>query len=209
VDPEAPAASPAPRFLLATALGGVSLHSLPLEGEVLLGRGAECQVVLDHPSISRHHARLRIGETCTVADLGSRNGTIVGGERIGANEERTLASGDGFSIGPVTLLLVPPAAEMPPDALPASRLRIEDPGGEASKPLLGAIAQAGLSVIIHGETGVGKEVLAQTLHRLSGRTGPFLAVNCAALNGTLFESELFGHERGVFTGALQTKFGLL
>src|SRR5262249_23469971 len=92
-------------------------------------------------------------------------------------------------------------------SLAGSRLRIEDPG--ASDPVLTAIAQARLSVIIHGETGVGKEVLAQTLHRLSGRSGPFLAVNCAALSETLLASELFGHEKGAFTGAVQAKAGLL
>src|SRR5262249_25410926 len=75
--------------------------------------------------------------------------------------------------------------------------------------LLAAVAQARLSVIIFGETGVGKEVLAATIHRLSGRTGTFLAINCAALSESLLETELFGHERGAFTGAVQAKAGLL
>src|SRR5205823_6067036 len=61
-----------------------------------------------------------------------------------------------------------------------------------------------------GETGVGKEVLAETVHRLSSRREkPFVRFNCAALSESLLESELFGHERGAFTGAVQAKQGLL
>jgi len=66
-----------------------------------------------------------------------------------------------------------------------------------------------LTVLIRGETGAGKEVLAETLHRLSGRTGSMLKLNCAGFNPELLESELFGHERGAFTGAVASKPGLL
>jgi len=203
------AKSPQPRFLLATALGGVHLHALPLEGEALLGRGRECQVVLDYASISRQHARLRIGAGCTLEDLGSRNGTMFRGERLAPSEPRELGYGDSFSVGPVSFLLVPPVADLTAESVSTSRLRIEDAAGESSSPLLSAVAQARLSVIIHGETGVGKELLAATLHRLSGRPGPFLAVNCAALTESLLDSELFGHERGAFAGAARAHPGLL
>jgi two-component system, NtrC family, response regulator AtoC len=72
------------------------------------------------------------------------------------------------------------------------------------------MAQGTISVLILGETGVGKEVLAETIHRLSPRSGrPFVRLNCAAFADTLVESELFGHERGAFTGAAQAKPGLL
>src|SRR5262249_32937596 len=63
-------------------------------------------------------------------------------------------------------------------------------------------------ILISGETGVGKEVLARTIHELSGRTGQFVAINCASLSEALLESELFGHERGSFTGAATAKPGL-
>jgi DNA-binding NtrC family response regulator len=72
------------------------------------------------------------------------------------------------------------------------------------------MAQGTISVLILGETGVGKEVLAETIHRLSPRSGhPFVRLNCGAFADTLVESELFGHERGAFTGASQAKPGLL
>ena len=161
IEPEGGSKSPAPRFLLATALGSVQLHALPFEGEALLGRGHECQVVLDYASISRQHARLRIGATCTLEDLGSRNGTMFRGERLRPGEEREVGYGDSFSVGPVSLLLVPPSADLTANAVTVSRLRIEDAEGEASSPLLSAVAEARLSVIIYGETGVGK-----------GRRGP-------------------------------------
>jgi DNA-binding NtrC family response regulator len=70
-------------------------------------------------------------------------------------------------------------------------------------------AASNISVLILGETGVGKDVLAREIHRLSPRTGPFVALNCAGLAETLIETELFGHERGAFTGAARAKVGLL
>jgi two-component system, NtrC family, response regulator AtoC len=209
LDAEGPERPPAPRFLLATANGRVHLHALPRAGKALLGRGPECEVVLDYASISRRHARLHIGPMCTLEDLGSRNGTLFRGQRLAAGQACEVGYGDSFSVGPVSLLLVPPSDDLAGVDVSSSRLRVEDPEDEASSPLLSAVARARLSVIIHGETGVGKEVLATTLHRLSGRAGPLLAVNCAALSESLLDSELFGHERGAFTGAVQAKPGLL
>jgi DNA-binding NtrC family response regulator len=81
---------------------------------------------------------------------------------------------------------------------------------EGLRPLLERIAPTQISVLILGETGVGKEVLARRLHQMSPRAGmPMLCINCAALPEPLLESELFGHERGAFTGAVEAKAGLL
>src|SRR6185436_13341026 len=85
-------------------------------------------------------------------------------------------------------------------------------GGEMSQlhRLVERIARGQINVVILGETGAGKEILAERVHRLSPRAAaPFLRLNCAALSETLLESELFGHERGAFTGAVATKRGLL
>jgi two-component system response regulator AtoC len=198
-----------PRYLLATSLGGMQLHELPAEGEAILGRGPECQIVLDFTSISRQHARLRIGGTCLLTDLGSRNGTLVRGERLLRGDAREVCCGDAFSLGPVSLLLLPANASRAAEQLTGSRLRVNDIEADASAPLLSSVAQARLNVLIYGETGVGKELLAQAIHRRSKRTGPFVAVNCAAVTESLLESELFGHERGAFTGAVMAKPGLL
>ncbi|HTQ46401.1 MAG TPA: sigma 54-interacting transcriptional regulator [Polyangiaceae bacterium] len=81
---------------------------------------------------------------------------------------------------------------------------------EGVRELIGRIAASTISVLILGETGVGKEVLAEMVHRRSPRASkPFLRLNCAALSDSLLESELFGHERGAFTGAVAQKRGLL
>jgi transcriptional regulator with PAS, ATPase and Fis domain len=89
-----------------------------------------------------------------------------------------------------------------------SSISVPDPTPERVSDLVKRIAGNAVSVLVQGETGTGKEVMARTIHQLSGRTGQFVAINCAALGESLLESELFGHERGAFTGALQAKPGL-
>ncbi|TNE88590.1 MAG: sigma-54-dependent Fis family transcriptional regulator [Deltaproteobacteria bacterium] len=85
-------------------------------------------------------------------------------------------------------------------------------GAPAMGPVVEALARVAptqATVLLLGESGVGKEVAARTLHEQSGRKGPFVAINCAGLNAELLESELFGHERGAFTGAAARKRGRL
>src|SRR4051812_11133192 len=94
-----------------------------------------------------------------------------------------------------------------PLSIRARALIFSDP---ASERLLGYIQRIGASeapVLINGETGTGKELVARYIHALSGRKGPFLAVNCGAITKTLAESELFGHEAGAFTGAASRREG--
>ncbi|HTE51616.1 MAG TPA: sigma 54-interacting transcriptional regulator [Kofleriaceae bacterium] len=198
-----------PRYLLATAQGGVHIHKLPSVGTAVLGRGPGCQVLLEDPSISREHARLEIGSACTITDLGSRNGTHFRGQRLVQGEPCRVGAGESFALGSVSVLLLPAGANPPIAAIAGSRLCVEDPTADDSSGLLTAIARTSVSALLLGETGVGKEVLAARIHELSGRKGPLVAVNCAALSETLLESELFGHEKGAFTGASQAKPGLL
>ncbi len=87
---------------------------------------------------------------------------------------------------------------------------VRDDRMKALHQLIVQVAAVDISVLLQGETGVGKEVFAEEIHRRSARAGkPFLKLNCAALSESLLESELFGYERGAFTGAVQTKPGLL
>lgn len=92
--------------------------------------------------------------------------------------------------------------------LPEGLMIAEDPRSRAVMELAARVGPTDATVLITGETGTGKEVVARLIHAASSRsTRPFLKVTCAALSGTLFESELFGHERGAFTGAVQSKPG--
>lgn len=90
----------------------------------------------------------------------------------------------------------------------ASALVFEDPHSKALLDHLQRVAPSHASIVITGETGTGKELVARHVHeRSTRRNGPFVAVNCAAFSESLVESELFGHERGAFTGAIATKAG--
>ncbi|HEX5058307.1 MAG TPA: sigma-54 dependent transcriptional regulator, partial [Kofleriaceae bacterium] len=88
-------------------------------------------------------------------------------------------------------------------------LRVVDPTVDGVSTMIRELAAGGVNVLILGETGAGKEVLAATIHTLSKRRGSFVRVNCAAITEPLLESELFGHEKGAFTGADRRKLGLL
>ncbi len=89
------------------------------------------------------------------------------------------------------------------------RLLGDSPAMAQLRKRVGQVANTPLPVLLTGETGTGKEVVARTLHDLSERTGPFIPVDCAALSMSLVETELFGHERGAFTGANQRREGLV
>ena len=196
------------RWLLAFWEGGSARYLLPDEGPLNVGRGDSCEVRIEHPSVSRHHAIWRAGRPDTIEDKGSANGTKVNGRVLMAGERAHVGEGDVVEVGRAMLLLRP--------------RQLQAPEGRASaRPELGAqmnrvrrmvelAAPTTMSVLLLGETGVGKDVLADEIHRRSQRANAdFVRVNCAALPATLLEAELFGHERGAFTGATQTKPGLL
>jgi len=83
----------------------------------------------------------------------------------------------------------------------------QSPGMQDLRRKVAALAPTDVDILIHGETGSGKEIVARTVHALSGRHGPFVALNCAALPETVIESEIFGHEAGAFTGAAKRRIG--
>ena len=311
--------------------GFVATHPLPDRGVVVIGRGIDSDLRIDHESVSRKHARIHIEDELWIEDLGSSNGTtlrdtaLVPGERVvfapgemvevgsimivaqrqaasavrakrvwshDAFEarleeecERASRSGATFAVlrvrvsglasaavqdtvlealrpqdlvawyGPTDIEILaidatPEQAEAglqkirgalskqggkvtaalasyPRDGKTADRLfgracdRLRPPGDAAAlicespamqslHKMLTRVAAGTINVLLLGETGVGKEVIADRLHQLSPRaTKLILKLNCAAFSDTLLESELFGHERGAFTGAVETKKGLL
>jgi len=109
--------------------------------------------------------------------------------------------------------LLPPSPRVPllPQSLDDSALRLigNSPGMQKVRELIGRVAPTDSTVLICGESGCGKELVAESIHAMSPRAGkPFVAINCAAIPATLIEAELFGHERGSFTGAMRTREGV-
>jgi transcriptional regulator with PAS, ATPase and Fis domain len=168
---------------------------------VVVGRGEDCATILHGAEISRNHAEFyRNGPLTILRDLGSRNGSFVNGQRVheapmGPNDVIRLGEWIGVvmevsSTDPVALAF----GTIAPGLYGGPRLR------EAVDPAL-QVAKSDLAVVLEGETGTGKEVVARAIHAASGRQGRYLALNCAALPETLAEGELFGYRRGAFTGA--------
>ncbi|MFO0606997.1 MAG: sigma 54-interacting transcriptional regulator [Polyangiales bacterium] len=214
--PSSRASSPpgGPLQLVEVSAHRVACHALPARGTVTLGRAADAGVPLDDAQASRLHATLTVGDAVTLTDAGSRNGTRVRDTRLAAGETIALALGDAIDIGGTTLVLQSAAAPArpPTPAAPGMRARVvlDDGAVRQVAKVVERVAPGVISVLLLGETGVGKEVFAEMVHRCSRRAArPFLRLNCAALSESLLESELFGHERGAFTGAAQAKPGLL
>jgi DNA-binding NtrC family response regulator len=167
-------------------------------------------LTVDDPMVSRLHASVSwdpVGECHVVRDEGSRNGTELGGLRV---TSEVLHPGDIVRVGDTVLWFGPfelgcVGWAAPPESPLKGR-------SGALQRLLGElrrVAPTGLSVLVRGETGTGKELVARELHRLSGRGGPFVELNCAALPAELFESELFGYVKGSHSGADHDQKGLV
>jgi DNA-binding NtrC family response regulator len=178
-------------------------HPLPPRREIMIGRSQKADVRIDHPSISRQHAVLHPGPPLRLQDLGSANGTRVGERQLAAGETVSIGLNEAIELG--TVLMVVQPGELGDAPRPVREATMAQLGRVIERVAAGTI-----SVLLLGETGVGKEVMAERLHKLSPRAKkPFLQLNCGALPENLLESELFGHVKGAFTGALQNKPGLL
>jgi transcriptional regulator with PAS, ATPase and Fis domain len=188
---------------------------------LILGSSEDCNVRIEDPHVSRRHAEIQRGAGGVVLrDLGSRNGTLVG--RI-AVKEVVLSSGAEIRLGTTTLRF-----EMGGEAGRLGHL-VNDPVREqelaeapsqfgaaigASTPLrrvfalLARLAPTELTITLIGETGTGKDVLARAVHEASARARqPFVVFDCGAVAPNLIESELFGHVKGAFTGAVAERQG--
>ncbi len=208
--PRRPAnAAPTPPGELLIVAGEGRLSSHELRAPLVIGRDPGCDIVIAKRSLSRRHAIIRPGPPVTVQDLGSTNGMRIGERVVHGGGEIALSVGDSFHIGPFSFFVVTPSPGTDPSVTGKEALRVADPTAGGVGALIRELAAGGVNVLILGETGVGKEVLAETIHTLSRRPGAFVRINCAALAEPLLESELFGHEKGAFTGAAAARAGLL
>jgi len=207
-------------------LSGGARYALDGIDEIHVGRGdqraarieAGGRMMLELPSplLSRLHARLRRGPAgWTLEDADSRNGTYLNGERI---SRAPVAAGDLVEVGHVflTVRLFAQPADHPSTDLDAIDLAREPPGLRTLSPTVAAdldtlqrAARSDITVLLVGESGTGKEILARAIHERSGRSGPFVAVNCNTLKDGLAESLLFGHVRGAFSGAVADSVGFV
>jgi DNA-binding NtrC family response regulator len=198
-----------------------SVYPLPSTGKVTLGRAEDNDVRIDNRSVSRKHAVLHVGPPLCVEDLGGSNGTFVRdfrelrpGDtehlRQISNQSLEIRVGDFINLGGAIVVV-----RLTPESSTGKTPGLEEAIVSQSESMKTLYEQARLaargliSILILGETGVGKDVLARQIHAWSPRAGgPMLSLNCAALSETLLESELFGHEKGAFTGAVQARPGL-
>jgi len=185
--------------------GASERRQIPSAG-LVLGLGASVFArPFDDTRMSPRHAEIRIeGGRAHVRDLASGVGTRVNGEALLGT--RALDAGDVLRMGDTLFVYAPSAAVTLVE--PRSELVGESASLVAVRRSIESVASHKHTVVVTGETGTGKEVVARVLHERSTRTGPFVAVNCGAFAEGLLPSDLFGHVRGAFTGAVAEQQGL-
>jgi transcriptional regulator with GAF, ATPase, and Fis domain len=178
---------------------------------IRIGAGRDCEVKLDDPAVSRYHLELTAGpDGFELKDLGSTNGTFVSGVRM---HQVTLLRGTRIRLGS-TAIDIAPSEETISLELSArgtfGRLLGESAAMRQIFATLEKVARTDATVVIEGESGTGKELVAEALHDESARRDEaFSVVDCGAIPANLMESELFGHERGAFTGAERQRIGAI
>jgi len=177
---------------------------------VRIGTASDNGLVLTDDMVSRYHCEISASPVgVRVRDEGSTNGILVGSIRI---SDATFTDPFELHLGRTTLAIAPLDAKL--DREQSTSDRFGDLLGRSAvmRELfadLMRIAPTEVSVLIEGETGTGKELVAESIHRASPRaSGPYVVFDCSAVAPTLAESELFGHERGAFTGAVASRAGV-
>jgi DNA-binding NtrC family response regulator len=177
---------------------------------VTIGAMDDNDIVVDDDTVSRYHCRItQDDDAYIIQDLGSTNGTFVNRVRI---REAFLKPGCMLTVGKTDIRFQ--SLDERVEITPANRDRFGRIVGTSVRMreifgILEKIAPSGVTVVIEGETGTGKEVVARTVHEASRRSDkPFVVFDCGAVPENLIESELFGHEKGSFTGAIMARQGL-
>lgn len=183
-----------------TPLSKPDSSPVSLEENVTIGRDKENHISLDDPFVSSRHARIeRKPGGYVLLDLQSRNGSYVNGARI---TEAILSCHDRLRFGESVFVFSQTRPSLTPD------LNSKNAALREELERLPSFALSGFPILITGPSGSGKEILARAIHEKSGREkGPFVSINCGALNENLIESELFGHVKGSFTGASNDRKG--
>jgi DNA-binding NtrC family response regulator len=178
--------------------------------EITVGAMEENDVVLHDDTVSRYHCKIVQEDTGYVlVDLRSTNGTFINKVRI---REAYLKPGCTIAVGQQQLKFN--ARDEQVEIVPSDADRCGDIIGRNQRmreiyAIIEKISPTNTTVVIEGETGTGKEVVAQSIHQMSARArGPLIIFDCGAVPPNLIESELFGHEKGSFTGAVMTRQGL-
>ncbi|MGZ3772414.1 MAG: sigma 54-interacting transcriptional regulator [Pseudobdellovibrionaceae bacterium] len=176
-------------------------RTLPVSEFMTLGKDTQCQLHINNDDISERHARIEKKDSCyMIRDLRSDNGTYVNGAKV---MEAILQDGDIIRIGTQELIYIEKLQD--PSTFP---LKSRNEIWNQDLQTLGNVAKTEFPVLILGPSGTGKDIIAKTIHEYSKReNGPFVSVNCSALTETLIESELFGHIKGSFTGAINDRKG--
>jgi transcriptional regulator with GAF, ATPase, and Fis domain len=176
---------------------------------IRVGKAEESDLVLTDETVSRIHFEIvRDAKGYLLRDLRSTNGTFLDGAEI---KEAYIRAGSTIAAGAAELKFTPFEERI--EILPSEKKQLGPMVGCSLQMreifgLVERIAPTDATIMIEGETGTGKDMIARTLHLLSNRSaGPFIVVDCGAVAGTLIESELFGHEKGAFTGASTTRQG--
>lgn len=187
-------------------------RSATVERRCVVGSAPHCDVIVADQTVSRVHAEIEPREEgIWIRDLNSRNGTFVEGVRV---ESACVLHGFSIGVGATTILV---------DYANAEHKQVESWPSERFGPLLGRsqvmrelfatlarLSPLESSIMITGETGTGKELVARAIHQASARSsGPFVVVDCATLSESLIEAELFGHTKGAFTGAHVNRAGAI
>jgi DNA-binding NtrC family response regulator len=208
-----------PWLLEITSPDASEVVRLSEERPLVLGSGPAADLRLQDPAVSARHCTVRLGdEGVEVSDLGSKNGLRLGAARLAS----LLLCGDGttFVIGQTSVTIrrlrhdddawdegADPRSHCPDDAPAIPGLVGRSLAMQKVRREIARHARTRASVLLQGESGSGKDVVAQALHALSGRTGAYVPLNAGAFPDSLADAELFGHRRGAYTGAVSGRAG--